>query len=88
MTTSSETLKDPTLLHQIARAYEQRGEIQHALEHYQAALHRAPDYIDAHHNLGQLFLKANHLDAATKQLITVMLSSSVFSQVAAFRGDL
>jgi predicted TPR repeat methyltransferase len=72
MTTSSDTLKDPTLLHQIARAYEHRGEIQHALEHYQASLHAAPDYIEAHHNLGQLFLKTNHLDAAIKQFNNVL----------------
>jgi predicted TPR repeat methyltransferase len=72
MITSPETLKDPKLLHQIARAYEHRGEIQRALEHYQAALHQAPDYIDAHHNLGQLFLKTNHPDAATKQFNNVL----------------
>ncbi len=71
MTTSTDTLKNPTLLYKIARAYEERGDINQALLHYRAALHEAPDYIDAHLSLGKLMLKTNQLNAAITQFNNV-----------------
>ena len=55
----------------LARIYERQGKIDKAIEEYRLALDIRPDYVDAHYNVGLLFLGQGKTDLAIAEFIEV-----------------
>jgi Tfp pilus assembly protein PilF len=59
---------DPLIQHSLARAYEERGLPDLALEHYKKAVALKPDYAEAHNSLGVFYARQNQVFLAEDEL--------------------